>query len=446
MNKFFKALIIILFLSTYSFSQTIVVIDKNKDTAPLFDDVEPLSLISMLKSGLYHLGNFDLIGMNDSLVNTLTIQEKSKILKFAQMYHDYEYDENGEQRTVFNQETGMYDYVFIPPDTIYASLDNIERIVLNLSGGGLSKIHYIESIEFWKKYGGKLHKVLSLNPAILDLQGFKTIRPVAEEIQSFWLNKDDPKSLWNQMKEASLKVKRDYEAGVLSEENEFLMEFFPYHSDFPFDAYIGGAPRLVEEQVNSELNYLVVLNQDFNAKLPFQFSYGDSLNFQLDYNKKLESKFEEVVSISLISDEPILDMDPDSPNYLSELIIAQPDGTMEFVFPDPIIIYLWCDYNDIELFAVEEFVFDGNTDEMRTKIVGLCFTEKSTTGKPEIISYIQTDGKYSSFFENYPSEKLNELEWNKIFKKEIEKNANTYQLSDPKDIKRLEKRNIKVMN
>lgn len=440
MSRLFKTLFV-LFISVVSFSQSIIVIDKNKTTAPLFDDAQPFSFIAMLKSGLYHLGNFDLMGMSDSLVNTLSVEEKNKTLKFAKMFQDYEFDENGEQKTVFNPETGMYDFVFIPPDTVYASLDNIERIVLNISEDNAEK----KTIEFWKRYGGKLQRVLTLNADVLELQGFKTIRPVKDEKQSFWLNKNDPKSLWNQMRDASLKLKSDFEEGIVdTAENGFLMEFFPRSSIIPLTAYFGGIPSIVESQYVNEVNYLVVLNEDYNARLPFQFTYGDSLNASPDYNAKLEKEFNKVVTINLLSDYPLLDMDPDSPNFGNELIITHPDGTMEYVYPDPILSYLWCDYDNTELYEVEEFVFNENTDEMRTKMVGLCFVKKSSNGKQEIVSFTRTEGQFSSFFEDYPSEKLNELEWNIIFKSEVEKSANTYDLLNPKDVKRLSKRNAKL--
>lgn len=444
MTIFFK-IVCFIFVSTISFSQSIVVIDKNKVTESLFDDTKPLSFISMLKSGLYNLGSFVLEGMDDALLNSLSKEEKDETLKFAPMFQDYEIDENGEQLTVFNSETGMYDFVFIPPDTTYASLDNIERIVFNIGDGNLLKVSRIESVEFWKRYGGKLYKVLSLDPTILELQGFKTIRPVQDDIQSQWLDKMDPKSLWNQMREASLKVKSNFDEGIVDiEEKGFVMDFFPYNPDFPFDAYSGGTPVLVEDQIINESNYLVVLNQDFNTNLPFQFSYGDSLSSQLNYHEKLKREFDELNFIQLDSEYPLIDMDPDSPNFLNELMIENSEGIMEYVYPDPVIVYVWCDYNDIQLYAVEEFVFDGRTDEMRTKIVGLCLAKKSMNGKPEIVSSTKVEGQIASFFEDYPSDKLDELDWNIIFKEELEKKANGYDLTNTKDVKRLNKRNSKL--
>jgi len=444
MKKILFALFL-LFFSFSTFAQSIVVIDKDKTTAPLFDDTDPLSLIGVLKAGLYDLGNFDLAGMSDSLVGSLSSEEKATTLKFAKMYHDYKYDENGEPLVVYNEASEMYDYVFIPPDTIHTSLDNIERIVLNVADGDGLKIHRTQSIEFWKKYGGKLHKVLSVNATIVDLQGFKIIRPVNDVFQTLWLDKKDPNSMWNQMKSASYRVKSDFEEGVIGEEKKgFVMEFFPIYSAIPFTVFFGGSPKIVEEQIMSEENYLVVVDKDFNENLPFQFTHGDSLFLQEDYKQQLESKFEELRSISIESDLPMIDMDPDSPNFMSELMIENVDGVMEYIYPEPILVYLWCEYNHIQMYAIEEFVFDGNTDEMRTKIVGLCFTQISEIGKPEIISFTKTEEEFNPFFENYPSEKLNNLAWNKILKKEIENASNAYQLSNTKDLKRLKKRNEKL--
>ena len=440
----------IIFLSlipTISLSQSIVVIDKNKTTTPLFNDNAPLSLISVLKENLYDLGNYDLEGMSDSLLNTMSVKERSATLKFTPMYHDYVYDEYGEPLTVLNERTGSYEYVFIPPDTTYTSLDDIERIVLNITEGKGLKIDRIESIEFWKRYNGVLCKVLTLNPEILKMQGLKIIRPVSEELQSLWLDKKDPNSFWNQMKVASLKAKSDFERGIEDlEEKSFVMEFFPYAASFPFKGYFGGVPKIVEEQVNQELNYLVVVNRDLNENLPFGFTFGKKLNNNPDYSKKLESQFKEIVSIAIESDYPLIDIDPDSPNFGNALIIVQQDGTMEFVYPEPIISYLWCEYDNILLYAVEEFIVDTNTNEMKTNIVGICFTQKAENGKPEIVSLVRIDDRFLYFFEQYPEEKLNLQEWNNIFNQEIDKSYNTYDLSNPKDVKRLAKRNAKLKN
>ena len=103
------------------------------------------------------------------------------------------------------------------------------------------------------------------------------------------------------------------------------------------------------------------------------------------------------------------------------------DGTFEFVYEDPLLFYIWLDYNDIQLYAMKEFILEERENSIVSKITGLIFTQKTSNGKPQTISYMPIVGPFESQFFSYPSEKLNELPWYTILRKETErkkKNAN----------------------
>lgn len=82
------------------------------------------------------------------------------------------------------------------------------------------------------------------------------------------------------------------------------------------------------------------------------------------------------------------------------------------------------DYKNIQFYAIKEFVFEGDTDEMAAKIVGLICTQTSENGKPEVVSSMPTKGDFESSFESYPIDKLVELPWHVIFRKEVERKKN----------------------
>jgi hypothetical protein len=402
-------------------AQSVVTINKTKKNAALFDDSTPNSLFGILKSSYENLGYFDVKGMSDSLVNSLSLIERSKLYASTTNEIDVMYDENGEEQVFYDSLTGMYELKYRYPDTVYTSLDNIEHIVLNIEEGKGSKFSRINTIEFWRNYNGNMNRVMTISADVLSMKGFKYIEEVNENIQAAWLDKSNAHSLWNKMKIAALETReRQRVMDEESEEKDFHMSFFPPNHDFPFYFSLMSVATNLKKNPE-EITYLQARNYYKTERMPFQFSYGDALSADSNSRLAIESHFTSVKRYWFFSLTERYDEDPDSPNYGEQLVIETEDGSLEYAHEDPELIYVWLEYEDVKLYAVKEFLPAKNDNERVSKIVGLIFTQKTANGKPEIVSYSPTKGIFESDFGAYPINKLYKLPWYSLLRKETKK-------------------------
>jgi len=420
-----KFIYIILFACTTSIAcaQTKVTINKTNKNAVLFDDSTPNSLFGLLKTSYENLGYFDVEGMSNSLVKTLSGSERAKL--YASSTNDVyiPLDEYGEVQVVYNPHTKTYEEAYVYPDTVFTSLENIERIVLNITEGDGTNFSRIETIEFWRKYNGIFHRVMTISAEVLALNGFKYLEPVPDEIQMAWLDKSNPSGLWNKMKKESLETFERQKEKNIDEEIDFSMNFFPTNYDFFFHYFVtSSAGELGKDP--EKVSYLQARNYFKKDQFPFQLSYGDAL--YLDSNKRqgIEGKFLSAYPYWIFSDEPLIDGDPNSPYFADPVTKVNNDGTIEYVYPDPILAYAWLDYENVQFFALKKIGLEENDQGMLSRIVGLVCTQKSKTGKPEVVSYLYTDGPFKSYFESYPITKLNDLPWYTMLQKEVENKKN----------------------
>lgn len=419
--------ILILITTQFANAQTKVTINKNKKNAALFDDSSPNSLFGMMKSSYENLGYFDVEGMDESLVNSLSAIERSKLIASTTNDVYPMHDEFGSDMVYIDSITGDIEMMYSYPDTVYTSLDNIERMVLNVEDGNGLKFDRINTVEFWKKYDGELHRVMTISSEILDLKGFRYIESVEEEIQEVWLNRADSSSLWNQMKISALETfERNRVMDGGNENKDFSMAFFPTIYDFVFYYFVVSFPSEIGKNPE-ETSYLQARNFLKMDYMPFQFSYGDGLVADSNNRLTIEGNFDSVNSHWHYYSEPLYEMDPDAYNFGEPIVIQTEEGILEYVYEDPELFYIWLDYQDIQLFAVKQFNLEENDSGMLSKIIGLVFTQKSQTGKPEIVSYMPIEGLFKSYFESYPITQLRELPWYKVLRKEAKRKRNTKQ-------------------
>ena len=419
--------ILILITTQFAIAQTKVTINKNKKNAALFDDSSPNSLFGMMKSSYENLGYFDVEGMDESLVNSLSAIERSKLIASTTNDVYPVYDEFGEDLVVYDSVSRSYEMMYRYPDTVFTSLDNIERIVLNVEEGKGKKFYRIKTLEFWKEYDGELYRVMTISSEIIDFKGFKYIEQVDNEIQNGWLNRADSSSLWNQMKISALETfERNRVMDGGNENKDFSMAFFPTIYDFVFYYFVVSSPSEIGK-IPEETSYLQARNFLKMDYMPFQFSYGDGLVADSNNRLTIEGNFDSVNSHWHYYSEPLYEMDPDAYNFGEPIVIQTEEGILEYVYEDPELFYIWLDYQDIQLFAVKQFNLEENDSGMLSKIIGLVFTQKSQTGKPEIVSYMPIEGIFKSYFESYPVTPLRELPWYKVLRKEAERKRNTKQ-------------------
>lgn len=422
-SAFFTLLIV--FFTQVSDAQTKVTINKNNKNAALFDDSSPNSFFGMMKSSYENLGYFDVKGMDDELVNSLSAAERSKLVASTTNDVYPMHDEFGSDMVYIDSITGDIEMMYSYPDTVYTSLDNIERMVLNVEDGKGPKFDRIKTVEFWKKYDGELHRVMTISSEIVDLKGFRYVESVEEEIQEVWLNRADSSSLWNQMKISALETfERNRVMDGGNENKDFSMAFFPTIYDFVFYYFVVSSPSEIGKSPE-ETSYLQARNFLKMDYMPFQFSYGDGLVADSNNRLTIEGNFDSVNSHWHYYSEPLYEMDPDAYNFGEPIVIQIEEGILEYVYEDPELFYIWLDYQDIQLFAVKQFNLEENDSGMLSKIIGLVFTQKSQTGKPEIVSYMPIEGLFKSYFEAYPITQLRELPWYKVLRKEAERKRNT---------------------
>ncbi len=406
-------------------AQSVVTINKTKKNAALFEDSTPNSLFGMLKSSYENLGYFDVKGMSDSLVNSLSLIDRSKLYASTTNEIEVMYNENGEEQVFFDSLSGMYELIYRYPDTVYTSLDNIECIVLNIEEGKESKFSRINTIEFWKNYNGTMSRVMTISADVLSMIGFKYIEEVNENIQAAWLDKSNSHSLWNKMKIAALeRFERQKIMDGGREEKDFYMSFFPSNYDFPFYFFLMSVPTNLDKNPE-EISYLQARNYYKTERMPFQFSYGDALIADSNSRLAIESHFTNVKRYWFLPLTERYDEDPDSPNYGEQLVIETEDGSLDYAHENPELIYVWLEYKDVKLYAVKEFLPAKNDKERMSKIVGLIFTQKTGNGKPEIVSYSPTEGVFESDFGAYPITKLYKLPWYSLLIKETKRKRNT---------------------
>lgn len=424
MLRSISILIFIFSTITPSWSQQKVTIRKNKKNAALFDEVSPTSMLSLMKNSFENLGYFHLEGMDETLIASLSSHEKSKLIAFSTNDLTPLYNEYGEEMVEYDSVSGSYVLLYAYPDTIYASLDQIEQLVIHVKAGKGSIFGRMERIEFWRKYNGELHRTLSVDADILKFKGFKYVEPVDEGIAQKWTDSLGGNSLWMQMRKAAMETAdRRGSIDEVDDQHDFWMSFFPTHYDFSFFYFITSSLEKMEKALDEEAQ-LYVRNFYKTDFLPFAFNYGDTLSIDTNMRIPLEQKFTSISSYWNIPTEPIIDGDPDSPNFMEPLIQINDDGTMEFVYEDPILNYVWLEYEPLRFYAVKEISEEEMDQGPVSRIVGLICTQEQANEKPELVSYSPVHVLFQDHFSSYPITRLVDLPWFSVLKKEAERKKN----------------------
>ena len=423
-------------------AQELAIIDKNDRTAPVFDEGNPMGLMGLLHANRELWGHYELEGMADSLVEALTPQEKSECLRFIPRFLDIEYDEFGEQKVRFNPDLGYDDYVYIAPDTVFTNISGIERIVIRMEQGDFQDT--LTTLECWKSYNGNLVKVLSMQTDVLHMEGFTLFETVDDATQRALLDKKDASSLWNRLKKEGHDEYQYIREGFFEDERVFLdFHFFPHFNPTQSEFFGKQEPKRLYENYIAERNVLTLTNDKSAAELPFKTSFGEALFQDTNNRVTVEREFNEVVRFAFLSDVPKLDLDPASIYFGTELMVTLPDGSMEYIYEDPIIVYFWVDFEPVQLYLGRQLIENEETGVVRLEPAKLYLAKVMPDGTNELVTTVLVDEKLLPFFSEYPQPTLRELEWHQLLQSEIANPKNRFDLTNPKDIKRLNKRNKK---
>ncbi len=409
-------------------AQEKVVIERNCRTNILFDENDPLSLISILDLNAFFLDSYHLRGIDESDYLQLTSEEKTGLLKFiGRDFMRIVLDENGEE-VIEEWEDGMLAYVYEERDSLFIDLNGLSRMEFTLRAGNESSYERIEELHLWKRYANGTFRVLSIDArSFMSFHDANFILPVDKKWTKTILGNGKAPSFWSVLRDSSLqqlaRCQRDSENGVYTgfDRNSF-QEIFPY----PYSLGLLAEPEISYTRIiGEEENYFSAYFDYHN--LPFSLNLIDSItNYTID-NTEYFKHFDNVHKIMIQDRIPLYDADPDSPNFGSDVLHENDDGTFGYVYPEPEEEYFFVDYQPT-IFVVKHIECDSlNSCKAVPDLLIFCISDGFKT--PEIVSIfnIQSNGmgEGNSFFKDiapeFPDDSIWDLKQFKRLKKIINK-------------------------
>jgi hypothetical protein len=403
-------------------SQNQFTIENNAKNAAVFDTDNPNSFMSFLKFNSGYLSEFDTRGISEETLYSLSTEDKESLVMYIgspgvrPLIDDDPNSSNFGENLVTIDENGFEAYVYDAPDTLWTDYNGISQITFDYADGKGSVWDRIDRVTFSKKYNNKLCKVLSLSrKGFLSFDGFSYLYPLKTDINKVLTDSSNPDSFWSVLRNESMTNYELKKKGQSVVSRKFNMYMFPgdglrigyYNYEYgPIYWYINGGTRkfsafedgiYLSEQKPFSLNLAAELDRDSTAR---------------EENHLL---FDNVYMLYLSGSVPLIEEDPNSPDFGENLIKTNALGEQEFVYDEPMPTYYWIDYSDVVIYASQNFHTEKESGVIKPYMKDLYFT-KEIEGQHQLVSHIEYSEEVDKYFESHLPPRLQDFEWYQIFK------------------------------
>lgn len=390
-----------LFVFGCSMSQNLLVIDKSEKTAILFDETNPKSFVSLLQWNAPYLGYFDKTGIATNDLQTLSTEQRAALIPFVGPVSELplvDEDPNspdfGEYLLYADPETGDVSFVY-DADTMYVDFEGISRIVLEYRDGKQPLLERVVSVTFCKIYTTEYVPVLKVEGnSILSLHGFQFFDQIAPEVHDQHIL-STPKGYWDQLRDSSYS------------QNKFdvtpTVDYFS--GSYLVPLWYGYSAQPLEVETYDGVKELSFGRFEELPEYPFDFLYGDSLVFLENSLDLILASFDSVHYFVEEFDTPILDDDPDSPNFGDYMTYLDSNGVLSLVFPEPETYIEWVEFEPYRSYSVSTFKNTGHG--LETVVDKMLFSNQDQFG--EHLIAIHSLSPY--WQEAFPASTLSDFDW-----------------------------------
>ncbi|GAB5418856.1 MAG: hypothetical protein Crog4KO_01630 [Crocinitomicaceae bacterium] len=438
-----------LFIASFCFSlsltaQNAVVLENTPDNQSLFDAEDPLSFISLVQANSRYLGYMELDGMSEELIQSLSSDQKAEITHFTGKPGTVPIiDDNpdsprfGDYLLYTNPDTGQQSFVYAAPDTVKTMLTNIDRIVLTYEDGDGSVWERLETISYWNKFNGAYHEVFQVNAQdLLSFDGFSRYIKLDDDLTRK-LTASDPNSLWNVMREEGLSQLEQYEGQDFNHYSyDMKHRFFPGDAiRFGFFDWSKGPANLDAWEKDREIFYSRLNDEQHNAQFPFGLDLGNGMYRDTTGKAEMLALFDAVYSDYEKPSEPLIERDPNSPNFGNYKIQTLENGEESFVYPIPKQAFFWIDYSNVQIYVAESYYSEGNAIESSLNAI---YYTMDVNGTDEVISVVPMKDAFLPYFEEHESTSIQNLDFYQLLKERVADTNSHFDLNDKTDRDTLE--------
>lgn len=418
-------LTIVLTITVNISAQSYLVIDSSTETSAIFDQEDPRSYMSLLLWNQDYISYFDPVYMQPADLEMLTRKQRFELLKFigqpgtVPLIDDDPESENFGNHLIVEMEGGIQSFVYEAPDTTYTDLKGISRIVLEYKDGDSPFIDRVTQVTFCKKYNEKYVPVLRFfDNAILKMDGFQFFSEVdTERLTGAKILREV--SYWKQL-EDSAKAAGDSDA--------INLDYFP-RSGFSGWNGFDHLPKVFRESIEMVDLYQCVC--DDSKRFPFDYWYGESLRENQDFLDVIFDDFDSITYSVFQDDLPLIELDPNSPNFGEVMLVEDSLGDFSFVYPAPEPFFKWVDFVPYKSYAIHSLVSMENG--VRSVLEKLIFTAKDESGEHLVLVHDPTE-YWRNLLINDLSPKENWNEWYKAYNSALQR-GKKYSRDSEKDRK-----------
>lgn len=419
LNKF---LFIAFFVFGYStLSQGVVVIENTADNAILFDENDPDSFLYFFKSNAHFFGYLNLEGISYSDMNLLDEEQKKTLVQYigapgmVPLINEDPNSPDFEEYLIVLDEDGLETYVYDAPDTVTVDLADIARITFNYNEADGSIWDSITKMTLWKKNDQAYYQVLSLEGwGTLSFVGFSVIRPLEAGLNDELINPNNPKSMWNVMRDSSVNRLNELKSsGYKRSISPPLYDFFPGEG-IRYGMYNSSeGPRQFKAFANwQNFKTLNFYGEYVTEVYPFSLELGRTLYQDTTQRQSIHSLFNKVHLRYSSVVSPIIYCYPAPPKPGDTAVIKPPSKKNRYVFGIPRAVYYWLDFESPKIFVSESFQRQGFDIVSETTIDDLFFT-MPVDGEDAVVLCAPMDEALESYFKNHKPIVLEDLGWNK---------------------------------
>lgn len=369
-----------------SIAQEVVIFERNDKTEHLFDERNPLSLLSILQQNASYFNYYDIEGIDPKVFADIPKQERDDALKFVGPQSDLPLvDEYGEYAT-HSFPDGTISYVYPAPDSMFIDLENIDKIVFTLHDGQEEPMQRLNKLQIWKNYSTGMHLTLSIDASkFMTFEGIHFFLPLDEEATSKLVGNPYTKSLWNALRDSSLSEMKRFENGldddgVFFEKNRYVncsyQQFFMRHWYIDFRLN-----KNWKESVEPEPYYFERF--DYEDLFPFSSELTTMTKHYSQDSIEVASYFDRQHYILAQSDVPLVD------EYGEYMMKFDEDGMPVYVYETPRKEYFFLDYSPT-VFLSKQVIKDKNGQLMLTPN-RFFFCAQKGENMPEIASILSID-------------------------------------------------------
>lgn len=389
-----------------SSAQDVFVIEKSEKTGILFDATNPLSLIGLLKIDATSFKKSCISGIAESDLNLIPLGQRIRLPTLIGRpgvtpvtYTDPNEPNFGEPK-LFTSEEGWQSYLYENPDTLIYDLSDISRIIVEMD------TMRVTSITFCKIYTDNYVPVLYLKGNdLLSMDGFKFVQEFEGEM--------------NERLKADyfVSLKDSIEHSNSSDQTNTVFTIFP-------ESYMSRVPALRIDPTCESATYE-----------PYGYSFAEMDTSDPSYLDSIREHFNGVRYREIQPTAPLIEVDPNSPNFGELLRVTDPTtGETSFVYDPVWIKTLWLDF-DPELYGIHS-VERTETGELTNQLHSIIGCADINGEMQVVFEHVLTKKWYKNYFEN-AFDTFDWKKWQDAIGNCIQLNGSVMDLGNSRDVEAL---------